>query len=327
MPPPAAPTLDTAVKAMLDILTPYLPMAAGPLPAPTISVTSLTERTAGLGNYRGNDGRGAFPAVELKGIRVDAVTRFQLWAQDPAQADGKVTALATQLATDADTLWGKGFLKFTLDAVPPAEVIPSLPAWRKHADYRVLFEFAYSETDATGLIAQIPIDIDGEKTLVTDEMTRWSNEQAPALVVRGPFTAGALSLMLYLPPLGPKPTGSVTVTRTFDGAAGPPALHASFATFLTAVGGPAPAERHATFTFLSFNDFVTLPDAINDGAEFVMGDGDWNNDALPNTYEPRRIPLGAGIALPHPEDRFEVAYQPPPLDNTAVMYMRAARGQ
>ena len=215
MPPPAAPTLDTAVQAMLGILSAYLPAPAGPLPAPTISVTSLTERTAGMGNYRGTEARGEFPAVELKGIRVDAVTRFQLWAQDPAQADTDVTALASQLAVDADTLWGKGFLKFTLDAVPPAEVIPSLTAWRKHADYRVLFEYAYTDAGTDSLIAQIPIDIDGEKTLVTDEMTRWDQEHAPALVVRGPFTAGTLSLLLFVP--GVKPTGSVTVTRTFDG--------------------------------------------------------------------------------------------------------------
>jgi hypothetical protein len=308
---------------MLGILSAYLPAPAGPLPAPTISVTSLTERTAGMGNYRGTEARGEFPAVELKGIRVDAVTRFQLWAQDPAQADTDVTALASQLAVDADTLWGKGFLKFTLDAVPPAEVIPSLTAWRKHADYRVLFEYAYTDAGTDSLIAQIPIDIDGEKTLVTDEMTRWDQEHAPALVVRGPFTAGTLSLLLFVP--GVKPTGSVTVTRTFDGAVGLPPTHPNLADFLTAVAGPAPAQRHASVTFATFGDFVTLPIAVNDGNDFAMGD--WNNDLLPDMYEPRRIPLGAGIALPRPEDRLEVAYQPPPLDNTAVMYMRAARGQ
>jgi len=324
MPPPAAPTLDTAVQAMLGILSAYLPAPAGPLPAPTISVTSLTERTAGMGNYRGTEARGEFPAVELKGIRVDAVTRFQLWAQGPAQADTDVTALAKHLAVDADTLWGKGFLKFTLDAVPPAEVIPSLTAWRKHADYRVLFEYAYSATDADSLIAQIPIDIDGEKTVVTDEMTRWDNEHAPALVVRGPFTIASLSLLLFVPPFGALPTGSVTLTRTFDGA-GPPMPQLDLAHFLTAVAGPAPAERNASVVFPSFNAFATPPVAPNDGDEFAMGD--WNNDTIPDKYEPRRIPLGAGITLPQPEDRFEVAYQAPQLDNTAVMYMRAARGQ
>jgi hypothetical protein len=321
MPPPAAPTLDTAVQAMLGILSAYLPAPAGPLPDPTISVTNLTERSVGMGNYRGSDSRGAFPALDLKGIRVDATTRFQLWASGPAQADAGVTALASHLAGDTGKLWGQGFLKFTLDAAPPAEIIPTLSAWRKHADYRVLFEYAYSETDgADSLIARIPIAIDGERTLVTDEMARWDDLAAPLLIVRAPITIGSLSLLLFV--AGAAPTGSVTVTRTFDGATAPPAVHATLAGFLAAVAGSAPAERNACVVFASFGDFVAA--AAPDGAPFAMGD--WNLDNIPDKYDPLQIPLGAGIALTQPADRFEVAYQTPALDRVAVMYMRAARG-
>ncbi|MBV8582206.1 MAG: hypothetical protein JOZ86_16405 [Candidatus Eremiobacteraeota bacterium] len=319
-----APTLDTAVQAMLTALTPYLPAPAGPLPAPTVSVTSLTERLAGLGNVNGTGARGAFPSVVSKGIRVDAVTRFQLWATGPAQADAGVSTLQSSLSNDAGTLWGKGFLKLALEAAPPPEVIPSLPAWRKHADYRVLFEYTYSDTDgADSLIAQIPITIDSvfdEHTTVTDELVRWDNTTAPMLVVRGPITLGALSLLLFV--AGAKPGSTVTLTRTFDGAAGPPAVHPTLASFLGAVAGAAPTERNASMTFATFGDFVAA--SSPDGDPITMGD--WNLDNIPDSYDSLRLPLGAGIALTQPTDLFEVAYQLPALDRVAVMYMRATRG-
>jgi hypothetical protein len=324
MPLPAAPTLDTAVQAMLGALTAYLPPAAGPLPDPTVSVTSLTERSAGMGSVRGTEARGAFPALDTKGIRLDAVTRFQLWATGPAQADDAVTVLASKLAGDTAALWTQGFLKLALEAAPPPEVIPSLPAWRKHADYRVLYEYAYSDTEgADSLVARIPVDVGapfGETFTVTDEMARWDDTAAPALVVRGPFTAASLSLLLFV--AGASPAAKVTLTRTFDGAAGPPADHATLAGFLTAVAGAAPAESHARVVFDPFSDFVAA--ASPDGAPLFMGD--WNTDNVPDHYDPLRIALGAGIALARPEDRFEVAYETAAFEQTAVMYLRATRG-
>jgi hypothetical protein len=324
MPLPPAPTLDTAVQAMLGALTTYLPAPAGPLPDPTVSVTSLTERTVGLGNVRGTDARGAFPAVDTKGIRLDAVTRFQLWAAGPAQADAALTTLASKLASDASALWTQGFLKLALEAAPPPEIIPSLPAWRRHADYRVLYEYAYSDTGgADSLIAQIPIELDGvfgESTTVTDEMARWDDTVAPALVVRGPFTAASLSLLLFV--AAASPAHKVTLTRTFDGAPGAPANHATLADFVSAVAGAAPAERHASVVFDPFSNFVAAASA--DGDPLFMGD--WNNDNIPDRYDPLRIALGAGVALAQPEDRLEVAYDAPAFEHTAVMYLRATRG-
>lgn len=324
---PAAPMLDTAVKAMLGALTTYLPASGGALPDPTISVTSLTERSVGLGNFRGTDVRGAYPAVDLKGIRVDAVTRFQLWAQQPGQADLLLNTLTVQLAGDGEALWKKGFLKVALESAPPPEPIPSLSAWRKHADYRMLYEYTYSDTGgADSLIAKIPIAIDSdfnETTTVTDELVRWDDVEASALVVRGPMTVAELSLLLFAPNPGTPPSGQVVLTRTFDDAATPPVTQPNLAAFLGAVTGPAPS-RNATVA-LSFNAFIPAP-APDDGDPIVMGDR--NNDLIPDEYDPRRLVLGTGIALPEITDRFEVAYDALPATfGAAVMYVRATRAE
>lgn len=324
---PAAPTLDTAVQAMLDALKPYLPASGGALPDHTVSVTSLSERSAGLGNLRGAEVRGAFPAVDLKGIRVDAVTRFQLWAKAPAAADGVISTLTARLAGDADTLWGNGFLKLALESAPPPELVQPLDAWRKHADYRVLFEYRYSDTGgADSLIAKIPIEIDSvfdEKTIVTDELARWDDVEAPALVVRGPMTVGALSVLLFV--AGAAPTGKVTLTRTFDDAVGLPATHTALANFLADAAGPAPAQRNASLVYATFNDFRS---ALTGGVDipftpFSMGD----HNTIPDVYTPLQMALGAGIVLSQPSDRFEVTYDSSALDTTAVMYVRATRAE
>ena len=324
---PAAPTLDTAVQAMLGALKTYLPVPGGLLPDPTVSVTTVSERTVGLGNFRGTDTRGAYPAVDLKGIRVDGVTRFQLWATGPAQADAAVSTLTSKLAGDADTLWGKGFLKLALETAPPPELIQPLSAWRKHADYRVLYEYAYSDTGgADSLIAKIPIEIDSvfdEHTTVTDELARWDDVEAPALVVRGPMTIGALSMLQFV--AGLQPGGMVVLTRTFDGAVGLPATHLTLADFLAAVAGPAPAERNARVAYATLSDFVAEPAMTTDGDPIALGDR--NLDNIPDLYHPLRLPLGAGIALADPTDRFEVRYEPAPFNTIAVMYVRAVRAE
>ena len=125
---------------LLARLDNYLPPASPPLPAPSVSVASVRERAVGLGNRRGTETRGSFAVVELKGIRLDALARFQLWASGPAEADTAINDLNGRLMTDRDNLQVQGFLRIALEATPPADLVPApISAWRKHADYRVLY--------------------------------------------------------------------------------------------------------------------------------------------------------------------------------------------
>lgn len=324
------PPLDQVVTAMLGRLDDYLPLPAPPLPDPSVSVVSMNERPVGLGDRRGTETRGSFAVVALKGIRLDALVRFQLWAAGPAQAETAMTNLNSQLMADRDALWAAGFLRLMLEVAPPADYVPApVDAWRKQADYRILYEFHYQDTDgAESLIARIPIHSDPEvrdslqreTTVVTDEMIRWDNETAPVLVVRGRFDVGGLSALAFVP--GMAPGGAVTLTRTFDGAVGPPTAYPTVADFLAAVAGSNPLDRHAQVTFASLSDFLAAFSASGDPVTL----GDWDLDGVVDSYQARVLALEPLVQLPGMADRLEVTYQASAFDQVAVVYLRTTRG-
>lgn len=333
----STPTIDEVNAAMLQSLATYLPPARGaPLPAPSVSLDRLEVRSAGLGRHRGSEIRGPLGLVELRGIRLDAVARFQVWGADPTQADVDAASIKQKLLADVDNLRPKGFLQISLGAAPPAVAV-ALPgaAWQKVVDARVLYEFPYEDTDgAQSLIAQIPISIDsvfGDLTRVRDQMTRWDNTKlrpplpplpgaAPLLVVRGPSSVGVLGAVAFIP--GATPTGKVTLARTFDGATGIPVAHANLAGFLQAVAGTNPAERNATVTFPSVVGFLSV--LSNLGTTIAMGD--WDGNGVTDEYKIFGLPFSPAIALPERIDRFEIAFEKPQFDKTAVVYLRAASG-
>jgi len=249
---------------MLDILKDYTlppiiqPPPPPPLPPSNVLLTSVVERTVGLGSRVGLDLRGPFSVAELKGLRVESVVRFELWAHTPADVAQAAENLITRLLGDQETLRGRGFLRLALKTVNPSENIFAEDAWRQLIEFDMLFEFPYVDTsEAESLIAQIPIHVNSEHnedTTVVDQMARWDNETAPTLSARGPRQIGALTALAFIPAAAP--VGSVTITRTFDGASGAPTSFATLAAFVTAVGGENPAERHAEVTFASLVEFL-----------------------------------------------------------------------
>jgi hypothetical protein len=320
--------LSGALDAMLKDLKAYfagLPAAAGALPERNVSVVSVVERNVGLGNITGNNKRGGFAATVLKGGRLDAVARFQLWGTGPGEVDAAVEALHKALLTDKDTLLNlkkQGFLRIAAETSSLAEHVAVLNAWRKTTDYRVLYEYSYEDTDgAESLIARIPIHSDPEArnspqretTTVTDEMVRWDNEATPRLVVRGRLTIGSLSALAFIPATAP--TGTVILKRTFDGAVGVMANFPTLNDFLN----NAPATRHAQVSFASLNDFLAAFKKADEAIEL----GDWNLDNVPDAY--KVLTLALAIELPTAADRLEVLYQNPAFDQNAVVYLRAAR--
>ena len=256
--------LSRALQAMLDILKDYTlppiiqPPPPPPLPPSNVLLTSVVERTVGLGSRVGLDLRGPFSVAELKGLRVESVVRFELWAHTPADVAQAAENLITRLLGDQETLRGRGFLRLALKTVNPSENIFAEDAWRQLIEFDMLFEFPYVDTsEAESLIAQIPIHVNSEHnedTTVVDQMARWDNETAPTLSARGPRQIGALTALAFIPAAAP--VGSVTITRTFDGASGAPTSFATLAAFVTAVAGENPAERHAEVTFASLVEFL-----------------------------------------------------------------------
>lgn len=328
---------DKAVAAMLDSLDDYLPPPVASLPEPSMSIVSLQERSTGLGNRRGTESRAGFPVVALLGIRLDGMVRFQLSASTPSEAEIAANELAARLLADRDSLWSNGFLRLLLKSSAPAEHVSALNAWRKQADYEVLYEHRYQDNDgAESLIARIPIHSDLEirnsperdTTVVSDEMVRWDNEAAPLLAIRGPFNVGSLSVLAFIP--GTAPVGMVTVKRTFDGAAGPLASHLTWPAFLAAVAGPNAPERHAQKTFPSLTDFLA---EFVEEPTFVTAEEHLGSEPAPITL--RRNPvvksarnrISLHVALAADTRSLKVLYDGDPAPGAGEVKVDRATGQ
>jgi hypothetical protein len=218
--------------------------------------------------------------AELKGLRVESVVRFELWAHTPSDVAQATEDLIIRLLGDQETLRGRGFLRIALKGVNASENIFAEDAWRQLVEFDMLFEFPYVDTsEAESLIAQIPIHINSEHnedTIVVDEMARWDNETAPTLRVRGPQQVGALTALAFIP--AAEPVGSVTITRTFDGASGLPTSFPTLAAFITAVAGDNPAERHTEVTFASLVEFLAAISTFKITDESLAG---MTADAVP----------------------------------------------
>jgi hypothetical protein len=315
----------------MGILKDYLPADEPFVPTPIVSIVSMTERPVGLGNYVGTELQGKFAAVQLKGVRLDVLARFQLWASDLA-VETAANDLNTRLLADHDALWKLGFRRLALEASSQADLAPTFNAWSKQVDYRVLYEHQYIDNDdAESLIARILIDSDQEvfdspqreTTVVTDLGARWDNLAAPHLAVYGRTRVGGLSALVFIPGLAP--AGSVTITRGFDGATGLPANqdYTVLADFLAAVAGPAAPQRHARMTFASFSDFLAAFSTSSDPVTL----GDWDEDGVPDGYEVKSWVIEPAISLPGVADYLEIAYQDPVLERVAVVYLRVTGGQ
>jgi hypothetical protein len=54
--------------------------------------------------------------------------------------------------------------------------------------------------------------------------------------------------------------------------------------------------------------------------------GDWDGNGVTDQYKIFGLPFSPAIILPEPVDRFEIAFEKPQFDKTAVVYLRAASG-
>ncbi len=325
----ANPPLDQVIDAMLKALQDYIPPPINGLPQPGLLVASVNERTVGLNNFIGTETRTAFPVISRKGIRLDALVRFQIWGADPVQLDTVFSKLDGHLMADRDALRGNGFLRLSLENTATADQIFSFSAWRKQADYRILYEYRFQDAnDAAGLIAKITIDsVPEESSLlaheimnVTDRMARWDNLSAPPFVVRGRFSIGGLAALQFISDAAP--IGTITLTRTADTVTGPPTVLPTLQDFLADVAGPTATSNNSQVTFTTLNLF--LSNFSSAGTPFALGDWDANN--IPDSYTSFFLPIEPAIVLPSGFDRLEISYQGNVFDKVAIVYLRAISG-
>jgi hypothetical protein len=309
------------LSEMLNILRGFLPSPMPSVPTSNVSVVSVVERAVGLGNRVGTEMRGSLMVAAVKGSRLDAVVRFEVWASQPDSVNTAIQDLHEQLLASKQTLRGLGFLRLGATETSLAEFDVTLNAWHKTCNYKVLYEFRFQDSDgAESLIARIPIAVNSEyneSTIVTDRMVRWDNQTAPMLRLRGRTNLTRLSALTYLPE--PSPSGSVTLTRTFEGATGVPTSYPNLAAFLTAIAG-ATANRHGQVTFTSVSTFFAAFKDAGDAIEL----GDWDSNSIPDLYQSRLLNFSPPIQLVSAGDRLEIAHTNTSLNQVAVVYLQAS---
>lgn len=326
----AGPPLTDVVSGMLALLGQHLPATppGPPVPISNVTLERVTEKLVGLGDQAGTEPSGTLGMRALRGGRLDARVRFQVWAASPGDVDDAMRVLHADLLASGEHLRSLGFLRLRSTDTTLAEHVGTIPAWRKATSFDLLYEFRYTDSDdAASLIARIPVtsEIDGpaggatERETVVDELVRWDDEQAAPLVVRGPAAVTRIAALAFVP--GPPLGGTVSFRRT-SGAAAPVVPLPDLDAFLAATTGDEPTHTDAEVTLAPAAALAALGPA-SPGPEL----GDWDTDGAADTYTGTDRRLGAPLRLPTAADRFEVRYAPPPgpttgLDQTAVVYLR-----
>ncbi len=323
--------LEQPLAVMLARLKEHLPPAQPALPANRVSVVSLTERTVGIGNWRGTERPAGFAEVALKGLRLDSVVRFQLWGSSLEMAEDAIDQLHQELLAATADLQRQGFLRLEAVATSTAEYVTPLSAWEQHADYRILYEYHYRDTDgAESLIARIPVHSDLEQrgsaeretTRVTDHLVRWDEVAAPPLVVtaatRRPVRVFGLAALTSLP--AGWDGSPVTLGRLRGDASAPPSDYPTLEEFLAAVTRENEPDRHARFVFPSLAAFLAA--FTEAGDEVALGD--WNEDGIADDYRPARLTFTRPVTLASSDDFLQLQYADPRIESKAVLYLRIA---
>jgi hypothetical protein len=329
-----SPATSAVVKEMLDRLDRLLPTAPPPppgIPPSNVTLERVSDKVVGLGNLRGAEPVAGIGTHLLRGGRLDARVRFQLWGTGPAQLDDAMQALHTGLLENGDSLRAGGFLSVAAAETGLAEPVGTIGAWRKATSVDVLYEFVVAQgDDADALLSTIRVttgqEAGVEREDITDEFARWDDEAAVPLRVTGPRHIVRLSALAFVSALPAAGLGGTVTIRRSSGTGAPPASRPDMAAFLAAAAGPAPAEPDA--------ELVLAPADLLDqlGATTrTLALGDWDGDGRADEYAGFDRALDPPIELRTAAEHVEISYrppvpppagQPPALDTTAVLYLR-----
>lgn len=286
-------------------------------PATSVSLVSANDRPVGLGNRRGNETVGGMPLYALKGVRLEALVRFQLWGTTVAEVEAATEELQRRLRADADRLRAGGFLQLAGDSTSVVEnVSPDGGAgfWRRTVQYRVLYEFRYRDNDgALSLIARLrvrfPPEMDDERMNLTDDMMRWDSRRARRLNVRGDsrrrLRLRELLIIAHLP--AGWDGGEVNIETSVAGGT----TQQTFGSVRALLDAPGVVVDDDELTLGGIPYLVAhmaFPDPLILGERGDFFRVRYDAEAL----EP--LPLGPGVPAPDPDE---------PDPNEPVVYLRA----
>jgi hypothetical protein len=314
----AEPVASDVMAAMMGALQPFVPGQIAGLPKPGVTLARAEMRAACIGNFIGTPPIGSIGSVEQHAVRVKALARFSLWGFAAVDTDQAAADLNTAIFAKRTDLAAQGFIKLSLESSPPSEHNKDPAAWRRFADYEMLYEFPYEDVGGAASLI-LPINAKDTPTAaqwaVTGDLARWDDNAAPVFATRGAATIVGLAALTFIANPADPPTGKVTITRTFDGA--PASADAgTLAAFLAQItASPSPA-RNVFVSFASLSDFLNA--FTSDGTSIAMGDN-------PAKYDSSHLDFPAPLVLASVADRLELSYEHPQFDRSAVVYLRAVR--
>lgn len=313
------------IEALEEVLKEVFPSPPAGLPKPSVTLVNVGEKTVGVGNRIVDQTRGPLSVFALKGRRLDAAIRFQLWASSPDAVEQLTKQLREFIQNQKENLRRTGFivpappnepnekaklltanfLNLMIANTTLPEHVESPDSWRQSITYQVLYEFRdHDEDEASSLIARIPIEFTGEFneiTVVTDDLVRWDEQEAQSLETRrrGRRVKQINSLVIF-----------AFLPTTFDG---------DQVTITVSTNGLTQQKSFASLR--EFQNAFDLEDEKPERPLATLGGNPYRAGVMkfPNADFPDPILLVRG------DDLIEVSYGSPSLGtgNDAVVYLRA----
>ncbi len=129
---------DKALTIMLNIL--YQDYVHD-LPAPCIAITHLTARSHNDANWYKTGYCSPFGPLPSPKNCLEAIVRFQFWANELDEVDAAVATLHQRLFAARHNLRVIGFVHVSIQGTTLAERARFPKTWRKTTDYKILCTF------------------------------------------------------------------------------------------------------------------------------------------------------------------------------------------
>ena len=310
------PTPAQVAQSLIDRLRPLVPTTAPTVPDEAITLEAVESRPLAIGNMRGVERLGQLEVGALKGGRLQATIRIELWAQTANEVNALVDTLLSNLLANQQPLRQDGVLELKMVSSSVAENVTG-SLWRRVTSWQTLYEYHYRDEDgALSLITQIPVSYTGEfsdQQLVTGRIVRWDDQAAPTLLLHGPTQIRSIELLSFLPTTAP--AGAIRLRRTHTGATGAPTPFTALPDWLNALDS---GNRHAELTLPDLAALLALATPL--GGPVTLGDLD--EDGVLDAYTYAVAELFPTIQLPATSDQLEIVFDGGPFTVAAALYVQ-----
>lgn len=327
-----AATPQAALNNMLTTIRNLLPTSPSGLPDASVSIVKAIPKPIGVGNRAGVEYVGSSPIIEIRGRRIEATMRVQLWHNNAADLVAAINDFQESIFANMEDLQTQGFIK--INSVSTTSIHGENTTWTSSIDFDVLYEYIYRYVDdALSFIVRIPIksQVAGlesqttEQTSIEGNIAMWYHIDTCMTDCIAPFVIQApkykqvsihgLSALIYAPLVISE---GIRVSVT-DGTAAPLVAFANWNNFIQAITDEKTPQRNAEITFATLNDFIAIFTPY--GETVVLGDRD--EDGNPDIYQPYILSFDNPVHFPNSNLSLTIAYLGANMPQRSVVYWRA----